>query len=397
VNAGAAIEQTLGVLGPVMDIVEGRVGDDAPPDWCERRGWSGFLLALDDGALARCETAGLAASAASLAAPRELAALAAAVARLTALPELGPAPASTLTGVPARKRRQVAALAAALDPMTRVAGRVVDVGAGRGPFARAVAPVAGDVLGLERDPARVAVAEARGGGARYAVFDAHEHEIALRPSDLVVGLHACGDLGDWVVRAAGPAGCDVALVSCCLQKIRAEVRQPLSRAAAGFRVPRAALGLSNLVPSEHGVEVSLATTMEARVARLGLRLLLRARGLDVAHGEEMRGINRRQARRGLGELAARALALRALAPATDEELRGCSEEARHRHARMRRLTLPRSMLGRLVELAVVLDRAAALEERGLHVACAALAGFDVTPRNLVLFASASEARLPAVL
>ena len=50
-----ALEAVRGVLLPVRDILDGRVEDDAPPAWCERRGWTGALLGLDDEELARCE------------------------------------------------------------------------------------------------------------------------------------------------------------------------------------------------------------------------------------------------------------------------------------------------------------------------------------------------------
>jgi hypothetical protein len=56
--------------------------------------------------------------------------------------------------------------------------------------------------------------------------------------------------------------------------------------------------------------------------------------------------------------------------------------------------LPRSLLARLIELAVVRDRATALEERGHAVAVAQLFEQRLTPRNTVLFASAHPDRLP---
>src|SRR6185503_11099354 len=98
-----------------------------------------------------------------------------------------------------------------------------------------------------------------------------------------------------------------------------------------------------------------------------LRLLLRRRAHDVAPGEEMRGINRRRARAGLDDLARRALQARGLAPARPDELAACEEEAARRYAIVRRLSLPRSMVGRLLEVAIVLDRAAFLEEQGYDV------------------------------
>jgi hypothetical protein len=144
-----------------------------------------------------------------------------------------------------------------------------------------------------------------------------------------------------------------------------------------------------------GVETSLAATLAAREARHALALLLARRGLVVAPGEEMRGLNRRRARRGLAEIAPAALALRDEPPPTAAELAAASADARRDYARMRRLSLPRALLARLCEVALVLDRAAALVEAG-HAARVGVA-FDVavSPRNLLLAASLDPRRLPA--
>jgi hypothetical protein len=199
-----------------------------------------------------------------------------------------------------------------------------------------------------------------------------------------------------LVSAAGEARCDLALVSCCLQKTSAAHRLPLSRAARGLTLRRGALGLTNLTPRDEGVEANMAENLRAREARLALRYLLRARGLAVAAGEEMRGVNRRRAQSGFADLAAHALALRQLAPPLPAELRQHADDARRDYAAMRRLSLPRSLIARLVELAVVRDRAAALEECGQAVVVAQGFASRVTPRNTVLFASASPDRLRAL-
>ena len=55
---------------------------------------------------------------------------------------------------------------------------------------------------------------------------------------------------------------------------------------------------------------------------------------------------------------------------------------------MRRLGLPRGLLGRLLELALVLDRAVALEEAGHAVRVEPAFPAQVSPRNLALLARA---------
>jgi hypothetical protein len=107
----------------------------------------------------------------------------------------------------------------------------------------------------------------------------------------------------------------------------------------------------------------------------------------------MHGINRRRAHQGLGEVARRALELRGLAPALGPELAQHEAAAAREYATMRRLSLPRSMLARLVEVLVCLDRAAYLEEHGQHVLVATLFERRVSPRNIGIFASRRPERL----
>lgn len=397
------------VLDPVRDVLDERVEGATPPVWSEARGWTGFLLGLDDETLRRCEAEGLAAQLPALpGAPADLVALAHDVNEATRLPALAAAPAplsrAALRAVGERKRRQLEALLGALGPMADRASRIVDVGAGSGHFTRlAAALFEREVLGIERDRARVAAASARvladapaRGEARFVEMDATRAPIALLPDDLAVGLHACGALGDGLVLEAARAGSDLALVSCCLQKIPSAARAPISRAAEGFTLRREILGLTNLTSSPRGVEVSIEETIAAREARFGLLLLLRARGVEVAPGEEMRGINRRRSRGGLGVIATLSLASRGLPPPTAAEIAQHEQGARQAYGAARRLSLPRSMLARLVEVAVILDRAAALAEHGQAVKVVTIAERAATPRNVAIFGSRDEERLPGV-
>ncbi|MFT3773868.1 MAG: methyltransferase [Minicystis sp.] len=408
-DAAGALAAVRRVLDPVRDILDTRVDDVDPPSWCLTRGWAGFLLGLGDEELSRCEAEGLGARAPEIVgAPTDLVDLAAAVVASTRLPDLATAarslPPAALRAVSARKRAQLEALLGAIGTMAGHAQRIVDVGAGSGHFTRLAAEMfARDVVGIERDEGRVAAATARvaeqapaAGAARFVAMDASREPLVLAEGDLAVGLHACGELGDRLVTAAGEAGSDVALVSCCLQKIGTFERAPLSREAQGFALRREILGLANLTSQPEGVEVSIDATLAARETRHALLLLLRARGVDVAPGEEMRGINRRRARAGLAEIAQPALAQRGLSPATWAEIAQHEAEARRRYAIIRRLSLPRSMLGRLVEVAVVLDRAAALQEKGSRVRVATMTARAATPRNLAIFASRAAERLPPV-
>lgn len=402
-DAVIALDGVLQTLLPVRDILDGRVDDVDAPAWCVDRGWVDFLLALGDDDLRRCEAEGLAACAPELAhAPRSLADLAAAVLARTQLPVLdvdrrAPPPAA-LRSVSERKREQLAALLGAVGPMAARAARIVDVGAGEGHFTRLAAELFDrEALGIERNVDRVASATARarerageieagGSVARFAAFDACREPLVFARDDLAVGLHACGEVGDRLITAAAEAGCEVALVSCCLQKIAGPRRPPLSRAARGLSLRKDTLGLTNLTAQPRGIETSIAATIEARQVRYALLRLLRERGVVLAPGEEMRGINRRRARAGLRDVAERALAQRGLPPPTDAEVAHHVEESGRRYGVIRRLALPRSMLARLVEVTVVLDRAAALAESGARITVATFVERAVTPRNIVILA-----------
>jgi SAM-dependent methyltransferase len=402
-----ALAHALETLLPALDIVEQRVDTAAVPAWCERRGWADFLLGLSDSELARCEAEGLANAAPTLAnSPKTLAELAGRVREVSALPALDP---STLTqtqdfrGVSSRKQRQLSALLGALPPLVASAQRIVDVGAGSGHFTRLSARhFSREALGLERNPERVARASSRelsdpgAFSAQFAVVDAFSDGLELRASDLAIGLHACGELGDTLVRAVADGGADLALVSCCLQKINHPQRSALSQAAHQLTLHKDTLGLSNLTSQAFGVEASIEHTMQARQARFALGELLRARGVAVPPGAEMSGINRRRAHKGLAEIALRATELRGLPPPSPLELADTEQRAALHFDAVRRLSLPRNLLGRVIEIAVILDRAAHLLERGYAVQVATLFERAVTPRNIVLFASRDAARLPAV-
>lgn len=396
--------RALALLTPVLDIVGAPVEEPEPPGWCRMRGWTDFLLSMSDDALAACESNGLESGIVELAnAPNDFRALFREVRDVTRLPRQEvtplPLPAAALRGVPSRKREQLGTLLGALAPLAARAARVVDVGAGSGHFSRLSAELfQRQTLALDRDASRLQSGSERSEersrevgplDVAFVKSDLSREELELRPSDLAVGLHACGELGDRLVLAVAESGCELALVSCCLQKIHAPERVALSRAAGDFSLGRAELGLTNLTLRAEGVEATLVDNLRAREARLALRRLLRGRGLALRAGEEMRGVNRRRAQAGLAELSSRVLAKRGLAPATAAELRLHEETARRDYAAMRRLSLPRHLLARLVELTVVFDRAALLAERGLGVRVVELFERRVTPRNTLLLARRS--------
>jgi hypothetical protein len=304
-----------------------------------------------------------------------------------------------LRSVRFRKRAQLSGLLSAVAGMAHGAERIVDVGAGSGHFTRLSADLfQREALGLERNPERVKSAQKRAQEsavtASFVTVDARE-TLQFAERDLAIGLHACGELGDRLVEAAAHARCDLGLVSCCLQKISTPTRRPLSHAVGAPELRREHLGLTNLTAQPQGVEASIEVTIGARQTRYALAQLLQARGVVLDAGAEMSGINRRRANQGLAVVAERALALRGLPAPSAAELAHHEALAAEHYGLIRRLSLPRSMLARLIEVLVSLDRAVHLEEQGLAVEVATLFDRAVSPRNIGIFASRSPLRLPA--
>ena len=398
-----ALERLERLLEETRDVVAERVTGPDVPAWCQRRGWAPFLLGLDDATLARSESEGLADVLGDLSgAPDDLVALAARVREATSWVPVA-APSASVErgphkGVSARKLGQVSALAELCGARPRRYGRIVDVGAGRGYLTRELARVLSvSALGLERSAERVESARALTQpeeATEFVVCEAGPEGLTFRAGDLAVGLHACGALGDSLVRSAARDRVDLLLVNCCLQHVPGDERRPLSEwgRRVGLTLSRDVLGLTNQGTGRR-VTGTTPGIMATRTTRHALRLLLRARGVETAHGEEMRGLNLRQARKGLAHVSALALAARDLPLADGAELTEAEQRAQREFARVRRLSLPRGMLGRPLELAVVLDRACALEEAGHDASVRTVFHRAISPRNLGVVAWA-QAPMP---
>ncbi len=386
-------EAASAVLASVRDVVHERAVGREPPHWCDARGWTMFLRTMPDAAVLEAERHGLGAILARMPdAPSSLTTLARDVARIVDLPIAESAPRETAAARRAspRKMRQIAAFAAALPRLPNATSRVVDIGSGHGHLTRHLARELGlEAEGWERDADRVAVANALTGDARtrFRAIDVREAADALRASDLVVGLHACGALGDLATEAAAAAGASLALVGCCMQK-RDGDRASLARAAdPSLTLGRAALGLGNVRDGDEGVEAGLADRTASRVNRIALGLLLHEAGQAFPRGGEMRGINRRRANGSLASLVAAAFAVRGLSAPSDEAGARAAREAHVTYTQQRRWELPRTMLARALEVWVALDRAALLTRAGHVCAVRVLFPASVSPRNIVVLAS----------
>lgn len=392
----------LAILAEAADVVNERITAGDAPAWserAERSGWSDFLLALSDDELVEAERDPARFLATCPASPASLRTLVErAVALVAAFEDVGdPTRGDLERHVKPRKQEQLDAFAAvALREFAGVT-RVVDLGSGNGHLTRALARVLrpNQALGIDWDERRVARASELAGdqGPRFVHADANADgaaDMALRVGDLVVGLHPCGDLGDALVSRARDAGADVLAVSCCFQKTAQHARRPLSdqAARAGFSVPKHVLGLANVSTVSFEGSGSLAEKRAWRESRVGLRCLLEARGLVLAAGEESRGVPKDRVRQGLEEIAALSLAARGLPAATSRELEDAAEHAERAHAAIARWSLPRHALARVLELAIVHDRARLLEEGGWRTRVVPLFSARSSPRNLGIVAVA---------
>jgi SAM-dependent methyltransferase len=406
VSLRARWQVAASLVARTRDVLDARPGDerhsgdDGIPAALASRGWAGFLLSVGDERVEAFEAGGRDADWRD--APPSLAALVEEIREVCALPSFVDAesvapdapvrPARTLETP--RKRAQIDAFARVIVPLASRATRVVDVGSGHGHLTRAIAErIARPVVGLERDGAlaRRARALPSDGDAVFAVTDVLRDGLRFTVGDCAIGLHACGELGDAMVESAGRVDGrgSIALVGCCLQKRRAASRGAfVSDHALGdaLDLPRPMLGLSNLTPRDDGVEATRADNLAGRQRRLALHRLLSARVGALRLGAEIDGLNRRAAHGELASLVARAFAHRGLDVPSRSEIGEAAAWARGAHARSRRLSLPRSMLARVLEVFVALDRAVYLEERGFTASVGTVFAPSVSARNLAVLA-----------
>lgn len=389
------LRRALAIVAETRDVVDGRIVADGVPAWAEGRGWSSFLLGLSDEQLFEAERDPARFLANSTKAPESLRRMAEdARGLVTAFEDVRePERGSLERHVKRRKQAQLDAFTAVARREFAGASRIVDVGSGHGHLTRTLARELrpDEALGIDWDDRRVARANDLAGerGPRFVHADANA-DFALVSGDLVVGLHACGDLGDVLVSRAREVAADVLAVSCCFQKTARDARGSLSEQAktSRFSVPKHALGLANLSPVSFEGSGSLADKRAWRETRLALRLLLEARGLILDPGAESRGVPKDRVRRGLAEIAALSFAHRGLSPATATELADASTRAQRAQASIARLSLPRHALARVLEVAIVHDRARLLEEGGFRVDVVTLFSSRTSPRNLAIVAVA---------
>ena len=218
----------------------------------------------------------------------------------------------------------------------------------------------------------------------FRTCDLLKEDPELSPQSLLIGLHACGVLGDLAVRLCAKARCSLAFVACCHQKIPGDFRKSLNEGDP-TALDRRILGLANSRNAENPVEGEFEQNRNTRVKRLALRLLFRTRGIPVTFGEEAHGTGRRHLRdTEFKALAAEVFAKRDLDAPTNQECERAWAEACARYPKIERAALSREAFSPIIELYIALDRAAYLEHRGFKTELLRVFPPELSPRNLML-------------
>ncbi len=298
-------------------------------------------------------------------------------------------------GVRGRKWDQVARFAAATSPLR--GDSILDWCGGKGHLGRSLGLLgARPVTVVDRDGAlrRRALELAGRAGVRLEFVEADALDPAtlthLRPDRSVVVLHACGGLASALVGGLETRRvADLALAPCCyhLQHRERDGCRPLSRVgrAGALRLDHTALRLASS-DDPLASEVERTRRRRENAWRLGLDLLLREAGADEY--TPLGPLPRRVVDLPFEDFCRRVAAdhgLRLPRTWSPEPARRAGE-TRAREARA--FALVRSLFRRPLELWLVLDRALALFEHGYEVSVGTFCPPDVTPRNLLIRATA---------
>uniref|UniRef100_A0A7S0Q7F2 Methyltransferase domain-containing protein n=1 Tax=Coccolithus braarudii TaxID=221442 RepID=A0A7S0Q7F2_9EUKA len=398
----AALLSALASECDPREQLSGRAGDEG---WPVDDQWRQYLLSLSAEAVSRCELIGLHHASDNQAMPTSLRRLCSTVSDasfLLAGEERTSSPGAVSTGAIgtiAIKRCRSEAKEVQVTALLRAATgteyarqcrvrRVVDVGCGRGHLlAELKSALQVPALGLDIDASLLDSARALYLDIDFRVHDVLEEGLLplLHEGDLVVGLHPCGLLGEVIVEAVAAHGsCAMLMVPCCVHKQRGSLRAARSRAGRELK-----LELTPSALKKASMALDASATVAPRRARHELRELFRTRGVDIdseGGGAEMEGVQSRVAKRGLAELAAVALKKRGLPPPTVQELQVAASKSRPDFEARRRISLLEVVLGELLELVVIVDRALCLAEAGHSVRLFRAFEATASDRNLAIMA-----------
>lgn len=251
--------------------------------------------------------------------------------------------------------------------------RIVDMGAGHSHLSANFGEKLGlSVLAVDRDNGLLRTSKKLYGNVpnltwHQACIGTPREDVQVGRNDMLVGLHACGSLGDHLVQKAVQSDVSaVLLVSCCLQKLGPDLpfRHPLSSVVINdkhllklLQTDRRILGVTNRSRN------ASQSSRQGRITRYALRKLLVDRGLHFRNGHEVHGLSRHALKHGLKYVAEKIADLHQFdLYLSEDEARERMEAAAADYRAVRAFSVPRAVAGEILEMAIVLDRAARLEE-----------------------------------
>ncbi|QSI75493.1 methyltransferase [Niveibacterium microcysteis] len=291
-------------------------------------------------------------------------------------------------GVPGRKLAQIEAFASAVG---KPPAAVLEWCAGKGHLGRLVAMTRGvDVTSLEIDPALCHAGErlaerARAAGQTFVVGDALRPEAAAMVAGrYVMALHACGDLHrDLVSAAAGGGAAGVAISPCCYYRLREIEYCPFS-SDSRLRVSRDEL---HLAVTETVTAPDRNVRERDRAAQWKLAFVAWREASGGGY-QTFKPVPSAWMLQPFSEFMARICDREGLASPPSSALSGLLKEGQRRFDVMMRRSAVRLAFRRVMELWLVCDLATPLIDAGFRVSIDAFCDRMLTPRNLLLNATA---------
>lgn len=214
----------------------------------------------------------------------------------------------------------------------------------------------------------------------------------LHPRVHVVALHACGDLHQRLIQLATETGSTITLAPCCYQRTVHERYAPLSETGRGFAQNHAL----SLTRQDLALAVQETVTAPGHAQRQRLRAKAWRLGFDLIQ-RELRGVDSYlpvpRLRNGslphnFEDFCRWAAAEKRLSLPVSLDWNARERDGWNRLEEVERLEQVRHFFRRPLEIWLALDRARRLEETGMRVELGTFCDRDVTPRNLLLQASA---------
>lgn len=209
----------------------------------------------------------------------------------------------------------------------------------------------------------------------------------LQQAEVVVALHACGDLHTHLVRQVGrQRSADLALAPCCYNRTQAEVYQPLSMLGQTTQLL--------LTRDDLALPLTETVTATARERRLRDQSMAWRLAFDVLQ-RELRGtedylptpsLSATWFNKSFAQWCIDLAALKNLPAVPEQNWVALEAQGWQRLAEVRNLELVRGLFRRPLELWLVLDQALFLQEQGFIVEVGEFCATELTPRNLLLLA-----------